>query len=65
MDVVLLMPTLLTLTPGAKTSTDWPKLLNEALASLRWSTAPTVTAPGAEAGLSLPAGGTGGKCQLS
>lgn len=53
--VTLSIPTLCTLTPGAKTSTKRPKLLKEARVSVRWSMAPTVMAPSAEAGESLAA----------
>ncbi len=48
-DVSLVIPTLWTLTPGAKISTAAPKLENEALASFP-SIAPTVMAVGAEPG---------------
>lgn len=44
------MPTDLTLTPGAKTSREAPKLENEARVSVELSIAPTVMALGAEAG---------------
>ena len=47
--VLLVIPTLRTLTPGAKISTALPKLEKEAFASAE-STAPTVRADGAEAG---------------
>ncbi len=51
---LFLIPTLRTLTPGAKISTAVPKLENDALASLA-STAPTVIADGADAGDVFPA----------
>jgi hypothetical protein len=44
------MPTLSTLTPGAKMSTEAPQLEKLALRSLRASMAPTVMALGADAG---------------
>lgn len=49
------IPTLRTLTPGAKISTAWPKLEKLALASLFASMAPTVMAWGAEPGEVLAA----------
>ena len=48
-EVSLLIPTLRTFTPGAKTSTSGPKFENDAFTSFP-STAPTVIADGAEAG---------------
>lgn len=55
MSVSELMPTLRTLTPGAKMSTAWPKLEKLALASVLASIAPTVMACGAEPGEVLAA----------
>jgi len=52
--VLLVIPTLKTLTPGAKISTPDPKLEKEALASLP-SIAPTVIAEGEDAGESFRA----------
>jgi hypothetical protein len=49
------MPTDCTFTPGAKMSTEVPKLENEARASVLLSIAPTVMALAAEAGEVLPA----------
>jgi hypothetical protein len=48
--VLLVIPTLSTFTPGAKTSTAAPKFENEALISVLASIAPTVIADGVEAG---------------
>jgi len=48
--VLLVIPTLRTLTPGAKTSTAVPKFENEARESDALLIAPTVMAEGAEAG---------------
>lgn len=52
--VLLVIPTLKTLTPGAKISNTAPKLEKEALASV-FVVAPTVMAEGADAGESLAA----------
>ena len=48
--VLLAIPVLCTVTPGAKISTAVPKLENEARVSVALSIAPTVMADGAEAG---------------